>query len=191
MERAASSDTSLFGRRRGPGKVALRLHVNGKRYDVLVEPRRTLLDVLRHDLGLTGAKKVCDSGHCGACTVLIDGLPIYSCLKLAIECADRQIDTIEGLMSQGGLNPLQRAFVEHDAFQCGYCTPGQIMALKALFDRNQHPTGDDIRNAVAGNLCRCGAYSKIIRAALSVAQSSLPAEEASKESPLAGQGEGR
>ncbi|MCL5962602.1 MAG: (2Fe-2S)-binding protein [Chloroflexi bacterium] len=136
----------------------------------MVEPRRTLLDVLRDDLGLTGPKKVCDRGQCGACTVLLQGVPVYSCLKLAIECEEKPIETIEGLMSNGRLHPLQQAFIDHDAFQCGFCTPGILMSLKALFDRNGRPTEDEVRQAVAGNLCRCGAYSKVLQAALSVAR---------------------
>lgn len=166
--------------------MPVRLTVNGESHEVWVEPRRTLLDVLRKDLGLSGTKKVCDRGQCGACTVLLDGVPVYSCLKLAIECEGVRVETIEGLadahhrastleghegLALGeSLHPLQRAFVEHDAFQCGFCTPGQIMSLKALFDRNPRPTVDEIKNAVAGNLCRCGAYPKILRAALSVAE---------------------
>ncbi|MBI2952694.1 MAG: (2Fe-2S)-binding protein [Chloroflexi bacterium] len=170
MSRSIPSVRALAVRKRGPGKVTLRLQVNGEEYAVLAEPRRTLLDVLRKDLGLTGAKKVCDRGHCGACTVLVDGIPIYSCLKLAIECEGKRIETIEGLSFPDGLHPLQKAFIEHDAFQCGFCTPGQIMSLKALFDRNPHPSADEIRSAVAGNLCRCGAYAKILRAAQAVSE---------------------
>lgn len=182
----ASSNVPAQSRRRGPGRVPVRLTVNGESHEVWVEPRRTLLDVLRKDLGLSGTKKVCDRGQCGACTVLLDGVPVYSCLKLAIECEGVRVETIEGLadahhrastleghegLALGeSLHPLQRAFVEHDAFQCGFCTPGQIMSLKALFDRNPRPTVDEIKNAVAGNLCRCGAYPKILRAALSVAE---------------------
>jgi aerobic-type carbon monoxide dehydrogenase small subunit (CoxS/CutS family) len=170
MQHSWGSNTPAASRR-GLARAPLRLRVNGLSYDNLVEPRRTLLDVLRNDLGLTGAKKVCDSGHCGACTVIIDGVSVYACLKLAIECAGREIETIEGLMSQDTLHPLQRAFIEHDAFQCGFCTPGQIMALKVLFDRVPQPSAEQVRAAVSGNLCRCGAYSKILKAALSLVQS--------------------
>lgn len=155
-------------RARGPGKVVVKLVVNGNSYEPLVEPRRTLLDLLRNDLGLTGTKKACDRGQCGACTVLLDGAPVYSCLILAIECVGKRVETVEGLALLDGLHPLQRAFVEHDALQCGFCTPGQLMSLKALFDRRPHPTPDEIENAVSGNLCRCGAYPKILRAANAV-----------------------
>ncbi len=170
MSASVPSGTIRQSRYRGPGKVPLRLQVNRRQYDLLVEPRRTLLDALRNHLGLTGTKKVCDRGECGACTVLVDGIPTYSCLTLAVECEGKSIQTVEGLRLPDGLHPLQRAFLEHDAFQCGFCTPGQLMSLTALFDRNPHPTADEIKNAVAGNLCRCGAYSNIVKAALSLAQ---------------------
>jgi aerobic-type carbon monoxide dehydrogenase small subunit (CoxS/CutS family) len=137
------------------------LSVNGAQHAFRVEPRRTLLDALRNDLGLTGAKKACDMGNCGACTTLVDGRAAYACLLLAIDCAGREITTIESLEN----DPLQRAFIEADAFQCGFCTPGQIMSLKALFDENPQPSDDDIVRAVSGNLCRCGAYRNIVRAA--------------------------
>jgi aerobic-type carbon monoxide dehydrogenase small subunit (CoxS/CutS family) len=141
------------------------LRVNEAEHVVQVEPRRTLLDALRHDLGLTGAKKSCDMGNCGACTVLVDGRAAYACLLLAVDCRDRAIATVESLRD----DPLQKAFIEADAFQCGFCTPGQIMSLKALFMRNPSPSDDEIVRAVSGNLCRCGAYRNIVRAARSVA----------------------
>ncbi|HEX6266080.1 MAG TPA: (2Fe-2S)-binding protein [Burkholderiales bacterium] len=137
------------------------LHVNGVQQSLEVEPRRTLLDALRNDLGLTGAKKACDMGSCGACTVLVDGRAACACLLLAVDCAEREIATIEGLQN----DPLQRAFVEADAFQCGFCTPGQIMSLKALFNEKPAPSEEEIVRAVSGNLCRCGAYRNIVRAA--------------------------
>jgi xanthine dehydrogenase YagT iron-sulfur-binding subunit len=137
------------------------LTVNGVERAVEIDPRRTLLDALRHDLGLTGAKKSCDMGNCGACTVLADGRAVYACLLLAVDCANRAITTIESL----GDDPLQRAFIEADAFQCGFCTPGQIMSLKALFNENPAPSDEEIVRAVSGNLCRCGAYRNIVRAA--------------------------
>jgi aerobic-type carbon monoxide dehydrogenase small subunit (CoxS/CutS family) len=145
--------------------VGIELNVNGHSYSIQVDPRRTLLDTLRVDLGLTGTKKGCDMGECGACTVIIDGKAAYSCLVLAIECEDHKITTIEGLASGAKLHPVQQAFVERDAFQCGFCTPGQIMSVKALLDRNPHPTQEEIRTAVSGNLCRCGSYLKIFEAA--------------------------
>jgi aerobic-type carbon monoxide dehydrogenase small subunit (CoxS/CutS family) len=138
--------------------------VNGTPHSLELEPRRTLLDALRTDLGLTGAKKACDMGNCGACTVQLDGAAVYSCLVLAVDCAGREITTIEGV-GNGQLHPLQRAFIEADAFQCGYCTPGQIMSLKALFDRTPHPSDEEIERALSGNLCRCGAYPHIVKAA--------------------------
>jgi xanthine dehydrogenase YagT iron-sulfur-binding subunit len=137
------------------------LSINGTDQALRVEPRRTLLDALRNDLGLTGAKKACDMGNCGACTVLVDGRAAYACLLLAIDCAGRAITTIESLEDDA----LQRAFIEADAFQCGFCTPGQIMSLKALFDENPQPSDEEIVRAVSGNLCRCGAYRNIVRAA--------------------------
>ena len=137
------------------------VEVNGEMRRVVVEPRRTLLDLLRNDLALTGAKKSCDMGNCGACTVLVDGRATYACLLLAVECAGRKVQTIEGLAD----DPLQRAFIEADAFQCGFCTPGQIMSLRALFNENSAPTDEDIVRALSGNLCRCGAYRNILRAA--------------------------
>jgi xanthine dehydrogenase YagT iron-sulfur-binding subunit len=137
------------------------LTVNGSERVVQIDPRRTLLDALRHDLGLTGAKKACDMGNCGACTVLVDGRAVYSCLLLAIDCCGRPITTIESLDN----DPLQRAFIEADAFQCGFCTPGQVMSLKALFNENPAPSDEEIVRAVSGNLCRCGAYRNIVRAA--------------------------
>jgi xanthine dehydrogenase YagT iron-sulfur-binding subunit len=141
------------------------LSVNGSRYPLLVEPRRTLLDALRHDLGLTGAKKVCDVGDCGACTVIVDGHAVYSCLLLAVDCDDREITTIEGLARGNELDPVQEAFIRQDAFQCGYCTSGQVMSVRALLDVHPEPTDEQILRSVTGNLCRCGAYPKILAAA--------------------------
>ncbi len=155
---------------RGPGKVPIQLQVNGRLYSLDVEPRRTLLDALRVDLHLTGSKKVCNMGECGACTVLVDGKAAYSCLMLAIECEGRSILTIEGLSDGLHLDPIQQAFVEHDAYQCGFCTPGQVMAVKALLDANPGPTADEIRLAVSGNICRCGAYKRIFMAAEAAAR---------------------
>lgn len=155
---------------RGPGKTLVTLIVNGEAHELLVEPRRTLLDALRKDLGLTGAKKACDEGTCGACTVLLDGKPIYACMALALECEGRTIETIEGLARDGKLHPIQEAFIEEDALQCGFCTPGQIMSVKALLDENPNPTLEDVKRAVSGNLCRCGAYPKIFKAALRAAE---------------------
>ena len=142
--------------------VSFRL--NGDERTLAVEPRRTLLDALRVDLSLTGTKKVCDMGDCGACTVLVDGRAVYSCLTLAVDCEGRDITTIEGLAHGNELDPVQRAFVEADAYQCGFCTPGQIMSVTALLSEQRAPSEDEIRRAVSGNLCRCGAYVGICAA---------------------------
>jgi aerobic-type carbon monoxide dehydrogenase small subunit (CoxS/CutS family) len=147
----------------------IRLTVNGAAHDLDVEPRRTLLDTLREDLHLTGAKPGCNMGNCGACTVILDGEAVYSCLTLAVECQGRAIITIEGLAHGGALDLVQEAFIQHDALQCGFCTPGQILALKALLDRNPHPSDDEIERGMSGNLCRCGAYVKIREAARALA----------------------
>jgi len=149
---------------RGPGATELALTVNGQAVTVQVPPRRTLLDTLRETLALTGTKKVCDEGTCGACTVLVEGRPIYSCMTLAVTCEGKRIETIEGLAKDGELHPVQRAFIDADAFQCGFCTPGQIMSIVALLRETPAPTEDDVQRAVAGNLCRCGAYPNIVSA---------------------------
>jgi xanthine dehydrogenase YagT iron-sulfur-binding subunit len=155
---------------RGPGKVPIELQVNGGSYFIQVEPRRTLLDALRFDLNMTGTKKVCNMGECGACTVLMDGKAVYSCLVLAIECEGHEILTIEGLSEGKNLDPIQQAFIDEDAFQCGFCTSGQEMAVKALLDSNPDPSPDEIRRAVSGNICRCSAYPHIFKAAEAAAK---------------------
>jgi len=147
-----------------PTHLPVTLSVNGSRYPLQVEPRRTLLDALRHDLALTGTKKVCDIGDCGACTVIVDGRTMYSCLLLAIDCDDREITTIEGLGSGNELDPVQEAFIRQDAFQCGYCTSGQVMSVRALLDAHPDPTDEQILRSITGNLCRCGAYPNILAA---------------------------
>jgi len=147
-------------------KMAITMKVNGEAYELLVEPKRTLLDALRDDLGLTGTKKGCDQGDCGACTVLLDGKAVNSCLVLAVEAVGHDIMTIEGLAQHGVLHPLQEAFIKLGAMQCGYCTPGMLLSAKALLDRNPHPAREDIKIAIAGNLCRCTGYVKIIDAIL-------------------------
>jgi|SRR5579859_3132947 len=156
---------------RGPGPGAVHLRVNGQPYTVQAPPSRTLLDAVRDDLGLTGTKKVCDQGQCGACTVLRDGVAVYACLVLAVECQHAEITTIEGLAgADGTLHPIQQAFLDCDGLQCGYCTPGQILAAKALLDRHPNPTLADIERGMSGNLCRCGAYPGIVRAVQQAAQ---------------------
>jgi xanthine dehydrogenase YagT iron-sulfur-binding subunit len=152
---------------RGPGATDIALTVNGSPFTVHTAPRRTLLDTLRETLGLTGTKKVCDEGTCGACTILVDGRPVYACMTLAIACEGKSIETIEGIAKDGELHPVQRAFIDADAFQCGFCTPGQIMSIVALLRENATPTEDEVRRAVAGNLCRCGAYPNIVKAGVS------------------------
>lgn len=143
----------------------IRLLINGKHYDLLVEPRWSLLYVLREELGFTATKEGCSRGECGTCTVLIDNVPMYSCMTLAVEAEGREITTLEGLMKGEELGPVQQAFVEHDALQCGYCTPGQIMAVEGLLRKEPHPTMEQVRQGVSGNLCRCGAYTHIFEAA--------------------------
>lgn len=155
-------------------RVTVRLVVNDRPYSVQVEPTRMLAQVLRDDLGLTGTKIVCGMANCGACTVLLDGIPVYACITLALDCDGRAITTIEGLARDGQLHPLQRAFIEQDAFQCGFCTSGQIMSLAAFLEHHPNPTEDDIRHAVAGNLCRCGAYLKIVKAGMRAAELMRP-----------------
>ena len=153
------------------------LLVNRTRHPIMVEPRRTLLDALRHDLGLTGTKKVCDVGTCGACTVIVDGRAMYSCLLLAIDCEGREIKTVEGLAHGNELHPLQAAFIRHDAFQCGFCTSGQLMSLQALLETHSNPADGQIHRAVTGNLCRCGAYHNILAAGREVAVPAPPTEK--------------
>jgi xanthine dehydrogenase YagT iron-sulfur-binding subunit len=146
------------------------LSINGRDYRLLVEPRWSLLYVLREGLGLTGTKVGCERGECGACTVLINGIPRYACMTLAVEAEGAKITTLEGLMKGEDLGPVQQAFVEHDAFQCGYCTPGQIMSVEGLLRKNPKPSDDDIRQGMSGNLCRCGAYKNIVSAAKRAAE---------------------
>jgi len=147
----------------------MRLIVNGASHDVTVPGHETLLVTLRERLHLTGTKLVCGRGECGACTVLLEGRSVYSCLTLTAACIDKPITTIEGLERDGELDPLQAAFVEHDALQCGFCTPGQILAARALLERTPNPTEEDVRRGMSGNLCRCGTYPKIVRAVLAAA----------------------
>ena len=150
-------------------KRAVTLTVNGEPQDLLVRPDRTLLDVLRRDLRLTGAKEGCDVGECGVCTVLLDGVPVRACLTLAVDVRARQVTTIEGLASHGRLHPVQEAFVREGAIQCGFCSPGMILVAKALLDETPTPTEEAVRQALSGNLCRCTGYGKIVSAILSAA----------------------
>jgi len=154
----------------GPDPVALRLKINGAVHTVTVEPRVTLLRALRNHLGLTGAKEVCGRGACGGCTVLFDGEPICSCLMLAVDAVGHEITTVEGLGTPEKLSPVQAAFVECDALQCGFCTPGFVVASTALLNKNPHPSLEEIQAGLSGNLCRCGTYSRIFEAVQKAAQ---------------------
>lgn len=145
-------------------KKQILLTVNGEAHELEVEPRETLVDVIREKIGLTGTKKGCDTGDCGACTVLLNGKPVSSCMLLAIDADGGEITTIEGLTGPGGLHPLQQAFVNNHAIQCGFCTPGMILSAKALLDENPNPSEEDIRRGMAGNLCRCTGYVNIVKA---------------------------
>ncbi len=150
-------------------KRLIRLRVNGEDHDTVVTPNRTLAEALRVDLELTGAKEGCGEGACGVCTVLLDGRPVRSCLTLAIEAQGKEITTIEGLAAEGELHPVQKAFIEHGAIQCGFCTPAMILTTKALLDENPHPTEDEARRAISGVVCRCTGYAKIVEAMLAAA----------------------
>jgi xanthine dehydrogenase YagT iron-sulfur-binding subunit len=150
----------------GPGAVPVTLKINGKPYNLNLEPRVTLLDTLRHHLDLTGAKRVCDRATCGACTVIVDGKVMYSCTVLAIDAQGKDIQTIEGISSSGSLHPVSAAFVKHDAQQCGYCTPGFVMAAKGFLDKHPNPTLEQCERGLSGNLCRCGTYVGMKKAVL-------------------------
>lgn len=151
-------------------KVRVQTQINGETVEFLCEPNQSLLEVLRMGLGLTGAKEACNNGNCGACNVIMDGVLVNSCLVLAVEAEGKSITTIEGIALPGGLHPLQRSFLEHAALQCGICTPGFIVSAKALLDRNPDPSEAQVRTWMAGNLCRCTGYDKIVRAVLAAAQ---------------------
>jgi xanthine dehydrogenase YagT iron-sulfur-binding subunit len=154
----------------GPAPVPIALTVNGRTRNLRVEPRTTLAEALRDTLGLTGTKVACDRGACAACTVWVDGLPVASCMMLAVEVGSRPVTTIEGLARDGVLHPLQEAFVAHDAMQCGFCTPGMVMSCAALLERTQDPSAADVRAAISGHLCRCGTYPHVIAATLAAAK---------------------
>jgi carbon-monoxide dehydrogenase small subunit len=150
-------------------KQFITLRVNGEEREVAVFPNRTLLEILREDLLLTGTKEGCDDGICGTCTVLLDGKPVRSCLLLAIQCVGKEIGTIEGIAREEKLHPIQEAFIDHGAIQCGYCTPGMILAARSLLEETPHPTNDEIKSAISGNFCRCTGYNKIVEAIASAA----------------------
>ena len=150
-------------------KQLIRLKINNEYYELAVVPQRTLLEVLREDLGLTGTKFGCDTGECGACTVIIEGKTVLACMILAVEVQDKDILTIEGLAQKGKLHPIQKSFIEHGAIQCGYCTSGMILSAKVLLDRVPKPTEKEVKKAIEGNLCRCTGYNKIIEAIMNTA----------------------
>ncbi len=149
-------------------KESVTLQVNGDNYELFIEPKKTLLEVLREDIGLTGTKEVCDLGSCGACTVLLDNKLMLSCLTLAVASKGKEITTIEGLANGEELHPLQNSFIERGAIQCGMCTPGFILAGKSLLDENPHPTELEVREAISGNLCRCTGYVKVVEAIMAI-----------------------
>jgi carbon-monoxide dehydrogenase small subunit len=151
-------------------KRVIQLTVNGEEYETVVAPNQTLVEILRDGLNLTGTKEGCGEGACGTCTVLLDGKPVRSCLILAVEVQGREITTIEGLAPMGELHPVQKAFVEYGAIQCGFCAPGMILTTKALLDENPSPTEQEARQAISGNVCRCTGYTKIVEAALKAAE---------------------
>ncbi|MDQ2731498.1 MAG: (2Fe-2S)-binding protein [Armatimonadota bacterium] len=153
----------------GPAAVPVTLTINGKKETLSLEPRVTLLDALRNRLDLTGAKKVCDRGACGACTVIIGGKPVMSCMTLAIAVQGQPIETVEGLAHGETLHPIQEAFIAHDGLMCGFCTPGFLMSVKSLLDHNPNPTLDDVKHACQGNVCRCGTYPRVFEATLAAA----------------------
>jgi len=157
------------GTRLGPGQVTIAFKVNGRPRTVKTEPRATLLDLLRDRLDLTGTKKICDRGECGGCTVILDGRPVYACMIPALDARGRSITTIEGIGTAGRLHPVQASFIEKDALQCGFCTPGFVVAAKALLDRDPSPGASEVREALAGHLCRCGTYTRIVEAVLAAA----------------------
>src|SRR5947208_9376250 len=167
LERADEAGAAAaHGGSAGPGTVRLTLNINGQARTAQVEPRTTLLNTLRNNLDLTGAKLVCDRGSCGACTVHLDGKPVYSCMMLAIDAQGKKITTVEGLGTPESMDPVQAAFVEHDALMCGFCTPGLVMSVRALLNKNPHPTLEQVKEACAGNLCRCGTYPRVFDAAM-------------------------
>jgi len=165
----SEADAQTSAKVQGPGEVPITLTINGKPYKTSVEPRVTLCDTLRHRLDLTAAKRVCDRGTCGACTVIMDGKVVYSCTVLAIDAQGRQIQTLEGLSQNGRPHPVSQAFTDNDAQQCGYCTPGFVMAAKGFLDKHPSPTLEDVKRGLGGNLCRCGTYMGVRKAVLEAA----------------------
>ena len=167
---ALARETKDSNEVQGPDALPVKLHINGREHSVVIEPRDTLAQTLRDNIGLTGTKVVCDRGSCSACTVWIDKTPALACMTLAIDTTGRKITTIEGLSHGDTMHPVQAAFVKHDAMQCGFCTPGMVMSCAALLERNPTPNLSDVKHAVSGNLCRCGTYPKVFAATLDVSQ---------------------
>ncbi len=163
-------ERTIVGEEFGPGAVTIRMKVNGLTRSVSVEPRTTLASALRQQLGLTGTKVVCDRGSCSACTVYLDGKPVNSCITMALDVGDQEVTTIEGIAKDGELHPVQEAFIEHDASQCGYCTPGMVMSCVHLLENKADPTLEDVKKATRGNLCRCGTYPHVFKATLEAAK---------------------
>ena len=166
----SSADAASYSTHLGPGAVPITLDVNGKAYPTEVEPRHVLLDVLRKNLDITGPKPICERGACGGCTVLIDGETVNSCMMLALDAVGKKITTVEGLADGDKLDPVQAAFIEHDALMCGFCTPGFLMSVRSLLDRNPNPNLNDVKEAVSGNTCKCGTYPRVFEAALKAAR---------------------
>ena len=164
------SESYATGQKVGPEGAEITLNINGDQHMVKVEPRTTLADALRDRVGLTGTKVVCDRGSCSACTVYLDGKPVNSCITLALDVGDREITTIEGIADGEDLHPVQEAFIDQDASQCGYCTPGMVMSCVHLLKHNDNPTLEDVKHATRGNLCRCGTYPHVFKATLSAAE---------------------
>src|SRR5204862_6503206 len=163
---AAAEAQTTGARAVGPGEVPVQLVVNGKRVDLRIEPRVTLLDAIRNRADITGNKRGCDRGACGACTMIVDGRPVYSCSTLAIDVQGKQIRTVDGLASAGTLHPVQQAFCDVDALMCGFCTPGFVMATVALLEKHPNPTQEQAAVALDGNICRCGTFVRIMEAAM-------------------------
>ena len=155
----------------GPGKVPLKLRINGDVHPVNIEPRTTLAEALRDELHMTGTKVVCDRGSCSACTVMLDQTPVCSCMTLAVDVGDRNVTTVEGLAHGEELHPLQAAFIEHDALQCGFCTSGMVMSCVSLLQRNPKPSAEDVRTAISGNICRCATYPRVLEAVVAASES--------------------
>lgn len=168
-----SKEQSINGNEYGPDATTIQIKVNGKTMSLSVEPRTTLADALRNHLDLTGTKVVCDRGSCSACTVYLDGKPVNSCMMSVFDVGDKEITTVEGIAKNGELHPVQEAFIEHDATQCGYCTPGMIMSCVHLVENNNNPSLEDVKKATRGNLCRCGTQPHVFKATLAAAKKTI------------------